>query len=165
VLGKRRRGDDDSTDNDDGDVPDDVKRIPMPRDTPPPVPKEILDQWWARRRARRNARFEAAGGRRDGGDGAREGAREGAPRRREGSTEETSSSREPAARPPTPAPQKVYSSQPVLRDLRKEATVFMPASVRSRMAEAGAAGQREGGAEGGGPRAVEVEDADEDDEE
>ncbi|CAI4211118.1 unnamed protein product [Parascedosporium putredinis] len=43
VLGKRRR--DGNHSSSDEDVPEDVKRIPMPRDTPPPIPKDILDKW------------------------------------------------------------------------------------------------------------------------
>ncbi|KAL2180847.1 WW domain binding protein 11-domain-containing protein [Thermothelomyces heterothallicus CBS 202.75] len=105
VLGKRRRdaGDESSSDS---DVPEDVKRIPMPRDTPPPIPKEILDEWYAKRRAKRNA--ERA------------------------SEAERQESEKPAA--PVIESKTVYEAKPVVRDLRKEAvSAFMPTSVRMKM--------------------------------
>ncbi|KAI1379129.1 WW domain binding protein 11-domain-containing protein [Hypoxylon crocopeplum] len=103
VLGKRRRGGDDASS--DSDVPDDVKNIPMPRDTPPPVPKEILDKWYAKRRAARNANDTPLG------------------------------DRNRQAPPPAPVESKtVYEAKPVVRDLRKEAvSAFMPTAVRMKM--------------------------------
>lgn len=107
VLGKRRRGGLDSSD--DEDVPDDVKNIPMPRDTPPPIPKEVMDKWWAKRRARRDAERAEAGG----GEGKKE-------------------SDQKAALPSEP--QTVYESKPMVRDLRKEAvSAFVPTSVMMKM--------------------------------
>ncbi|KAI1211848.1 WW domain binding protein 11-domain-containing protein [Annulohypoxylon truncatum] len=108
VLGKRRRGDDDS--GSDNDVPEDVKNIPMPRDTPPPIPKEILDQWYAKRRAARNANDTPLGGGRD-------------------------NSQEKQPPPPAPVETKtVYEAKPMVRDLRKEAvSAFMPTVVRMKM--------------------------------
>lgn len=106
VLGKRRRDGDDPS-SDDSDVPDDVKRIPMPRDTPPPIPKEILDEWYAKRRAKRNA------------DRPQEAERRQAPEK-------------PAA--PVVEPKTVYEAKPIVRDLRKEAvSAFMPAAVRTKI--------------------------------
>ncbi|KAH6630249.1 WW domain binding protein 11-domain-containing protein [Chaetomium sp. MPI-SDFR-AT-0129] len=106
VLGKRRRDAEDASSSD-SDVPDDVKRIPMPRDTPPPIPKEILDEWYAKRRAKRNA------GR--------------APP--ETQQQEREEVRKPAA--PIVEAKTVYEAKPVVRDLRKEAvSAFMPAAVR-----------------------------------
>jgi hypothetical protein len=115
VLGKRRRDDHDDSSSD-SDVPDDVKNIPMPRDTPPPIPKEVLDKWYAKRRARRetntearNANAEPLGGR----------------------------NRERFEKPPPPPvaeAKTVYEAKPVLRDLRKEAvTAFMPTTVRMKV--------------------------------
>ncbi|RYP49040.1 hypothetical protein DL768_005180 [Monosporascus sp. mg162] len=107
VLGKRRRDGDDSSDS---DVPDDVKNIPMPRDTPPPIPKEVLDQWYAKRRANRNAN-DTPLGQRDGGTPQQQGG--------------------------TPAPvesKTVYEAKPVVRDLKKEAvSAFMPTAVMMKM--------------------------------
>ncbi|KAI1098633.1 WW domain binding protein 11-domain-containing protein [Jackrogersella minutella] len=107
VLGKRRRGGDDG-DGSDGDVPDDVKSIPMPRDTPPPIPKEILDEWYAKRRAARNANDTPLGGQ---------------------------DRRPPPAASAAPVEAKaVYEAKPVIRDLRKEAvSAFMPTAVRMKM--------------------------------
>ena len=105
VLGKRRRGGHDSSS--DEDVPDDVKNIPMPRDTPPPIPKEAMDKWWAKRRARQNAERAEAGG--------------------------EEKKREPLKAAPAEA-QTVYESKPVVRDLRKEAVAaFVPTSVMMKM--------------------------------
>lgn len=57
VLGKRRRGSNASSSEE--DVPEDVRSIPMPRDTPPPIPKEVMDKWYNKRRARRAAELAA----------------------------------------------------------------------------------------------------------
>ncbi|KAI0385068.1 WW domain binding protein 11-domain-containing protein [Hypomontagnella monticulosa] len=104
ALGKRRRGGDDASSSD-GDVPDDVKNIPMPRDTPPPIPKEIMDKWYAKRRAARNANDTPLGG------------------------------QDRQSTPPAPVEAKtVYEAKPVVRDLRKEAvSAFMPTAVRMKM--------------------------------
>ncbi|KAI1456844.1 WW domain binding protein 11-domain-containing protein [Annulohypoxylon moriforme] len=108
VLGKRRRGGDDS--GSDNDVPDDVKNIPMPRDTPPPIPKEILDEWYAKRRAARNANDTPLGG------------------GRENSQDKQTP---PAALVET---KTVYEAKPMVRDLRKEAvSAFMPTAVRMKL--------------------------------
>lgn len=105
MLGKRRRDAEDASSSD-SDVPDDVKRIPMPRDTPPPIPKEILDEWYAKRRAKRNAQ-----------------------RPPEAQQQEREEVRKPAA--PVVEAKTVYEAKPVVRDLRKEAvSAFMPAAVR-----------------------------------
>ncbi|KAI1803718.1 WW domain binding protein 11-domain-containing protein [Daldinia bambusicola] len=105
VLGKRRRGDDELSS--DGDVPEDVKNIPMPRDTPPPIPKEILDKWYAKRRAVRNANDTPLGG------------------------------QDKQQPPPSSAPvesKTVYEAKPIVRDLRKEAvSAFVPTAVRMKM--------------------------------
>ncbi|KAK3311337.1 WW domain binding protein 11-domain-containing protein [Chaetomium strumarium] len=105
VLGKRRRDAEDASSSD-SDVPEDVKSIPMPRDTPPPIPKEILDQWYAKRRAKRNA---------DRAPGSVEGEPE-----------------KPAA--PVVESKTVYEAKPIVRDLRKEAvSAFVPTAVRMKI--------------------------------
>lgn len=111
VLGKRRRDFDDASSSDD-DVPDDVKAIPMPRDTPPPIPKEIMDQWYAKRRAKRanaNANDTPLGDRK-------------------------MADTPPAQPVPVAEPKAVYEAKPVLRDLRKEAvSAFVPTAVKMKM--------------------------------
>ncbi|KAL1840607.1 hypothetical protein VTJ49DRAFT_294 [Mycothermus thermophilus] len=110
VLGKRPRDADEEISSSDSDVPEDVKRIPMPRDTPPPIPKEILDEWYAKRRARRNANRP----------------------REEG--EQSKDAGKPAGAAPVVESKTVYEAKPVVRDLRKEATsAFVPAVVRMKL--------------------------------
>ena len=123
VLGKRRRDGDgggDGGSSSESDVPDDVRRIPMPRDTPPPIPKEVLDRWYAKRRAARsaNANLEPLGeGRRRFGGG------------EDGGGEEVKA----AAAAPVEA-KTVYEAKPVVRDLRKEAvSAFVPTAVRMKI--------------------------------
>ncbi|KAK7946689.1 uncharacterized protein PG986_011010 [Apiospora aurea] len=116
VLGKRRR-DFDEASSSDSDVPDDVKSIPMPRDTPPPIPKEIMDQWYAKRRAKRTNPNETP----LGGDKARR-----APGQTQAQAQATST-------PPVEV-KAVYEAKPVIRDLRKEAvSAFMPTAVRMKI--------------------------------
>ncbi|UNI24327.1 hypothetical protein JDV02_010083 [Purpureocillium takamizusanense] len=113
VLGKRRRGSEDASSSDD-DVPDDVRRIPMPRDTPPPIPKEVLDKWYAKRRARRNAENAA----------------------RQDDRGETDMETDKAKQQPAPVVEHktVYEAKPVIRDLRQEAvSAFVPAAVQAKM--------------------------------
>ncbi|GKT92580.1 WW domain binding protein 11 [Colletotrichum tofieldiae] len=103
VLGKRRRDDDELTS--DEDVPGDVKRIPMPRDTPPPIPKEVMDKWYAKRRARRQA--EQA---------------------------ENQKLEEKEDKPTAPEPKTVYEAKPMVRNLAKEAvSAFVPTAVKIKM--------------------------------
>lgn len=114
VLGKRRRGSQDASSSEE-EVPEDVQRIPMPRDTPPPIPKEVLDRWYSKRRARRAAE-NAARQERDGPEG--------------------SEGREKAGKTEMPAmePKTVYEAKPVMRDLRREAvSAFVPAAVQAKM--------------------------------
>ncbi|KAI4695536.1 uncharacterized protein J4E84_002163 [Alternaria hordeiaustralica] len=87
VLGKRSR-DGQRKDDDSSDTDDDMKRIPMPRDTPPPIPRKYLPQ----------------------------------------------DPQDEAAAPAEPKkPTIVYEAAPQVRDLRKEATRFMPASVAQKV--------------------------------
>lgn len=102
-------------------MPEDVKRIPMPRDTPPPIPKEVLDKWYQKRRdrmARDNAGRGTNANMTPLGDNERKvGFADGAPER-------------PA---PKVEAQTVYEAKPVIRDLRKEAVSFVPAAVRAKL--------------------------------
>ncbi|QPH17885.1 hypothetical protein C2857_002799 [Epichloe festucae Fl1] len=110
VLGKRRRGSSGSSTDD--DVPEDVRRIPMPRDTPPPIPKEVLDQWYAKRRARRNQENE---------------------QKREflGKTDDAAETEKEAL---PSEPQTIYEAKPILRNLRQEAvSAFVPAAVQRKL--------------------------------
>lgn len=123
VLGKRSRGPDSrlssssgSSDDSDDDVPEDVRNIPMPRDTPPPIPKSVLDAWYARRRARRDAK-----------NAARQESRGG-----------PAAPADAPARPEAPAVEHktVYEAKPVMRNLRQEAvSAFVPAAVQAKMAK------------------------------
>jgi hypothetical protein len=131
VLGKRRRGVDEM-ESEESDIPDDVKSIPMPRDTPPPIPKDILDKWYQARRERHGY-----------GDG---------PPGRQGTNANTTPlgdtsrfRRDPGegsnteSLPPRPAVEAktVYEAAPVIRDLRKEAVnAFVPAVVRMKLQKA-----------------------------
>ncbi len=131
VLGKRRR-DGDEMESDESDIPDDVKSIPMPRDTPPPIPKEILDKWY---QARRDRHGYSAGGR--GGQGTNANNTPlGEMSRFRPETGEGSSAE--GLRPkPTVEVKTVYEAAPVIRDLRKEAvSAFVPAAVRMKMQKA-----------------------------
>lgn len=124
VLGKRRRDFNNNGDSSsDSDVPDDVKNIPMPRDTPPPIPKEVLDKWWAKRRAKRAANANDMPLGRDRGIGG------------EGRGES-----QPAPAPVVEA-KTVYEAKPMVRDLRKEAVAFVPTVVRTKLDK----GQGKGG--------------------
>ncbi|PHH91076.1 hypothetical protein CDD83_1772 [Cordyceps sp. RAO-2017] len=116
VLGKRRRGSADASSDD--DVPEEVRQIPMPRDTPPPIPKEVMDEWYAKRRARRNAWRAERQDDRGGEDEAEAGA---------GASKRT-------APPAVVEHRTVYEAKPVLRDLRQEAvSAFVPAAVQMKM--------------------------------
>jgi hypothetical protein len=120
VLGKRRRDDDEESS--DSDVPEDVKSIPMPRDTPPPIAKEVLDKWYQARRERL-----------------------GLNRGRDGSVRGTNANMTPLgdndrkiggavqAQTPPAEVKTVYEAKPVIRDLRKEAVSFVPAAVRVKL--------------------------------
>lgn len=110
VLGKRRRGGGDGSSTEEDEVDEEVRKIPMPRDTPPPIPKEVLDQWYAKRRARRAAENGGAESGKQNAQG-----------------EQT----KPVA---VQEAKTVYEAKPVLRDLKKEAvTAFVPTSVQMKM--------------------------------
>ncbi|KAJ5742716.1 uncharacterized protein N7511_011117 [Penicillium nucicola] len=102
VLGKRRRGSDETrmpADDESSDTDEDVRRIPMPKDTPPPIPRP------QRKRGGEHARGDA--GERRGPHAL------------------------PDRPTPVAAPRTVYEAKPEIRDLRQEATnKFIPAAVR-----------------------------------
>lgn len=142
ILGKRRR-DEEEDESDGSEVDEEVKRIPMPKDTPPPVPKEVLDKWYQARRDRNRERYGNAteSDTRQGtsansmplGANNRRGAHlEGLPQRP--ASAETQ-------RPPPVQAQTVYEAKPIVRDLRKEAvSAFVPAAVRVKMEKLKGAG-------------------------
>lgn len=107
VLGKRRRGSDETRmprDSDSSDTDEDVRRIPMPRDTPPPIPRQHQHQHQRRRDVNVPSEQNA-----------------------ERSGPHPLPSRPTAA----PAARTVYEAKPQIRDLRQEATKkFVPAAVR-----------------------------------
>lgn len=105
---------------------EDVKSIPMPRDTPPPIPKDVMDRWWAKRRAKRNTNANTQPLGRDRGIGG----------------EDRDQEREPASAPvPVAEAKTVYEAKPIVRDLRKEAVAFVPSVVRTKLDK----GQGKGG--------------------
>ncbi len=110
MLGKRRReGDIDDGDSDVSDTDESIRRIPMPRDTPPPIHPQFL-----RRNHAANANLEPLGEGRGGGE------------------------REINALPqkpePLPSAQTVYEAKPAVRDLRKEAVkAFVPTVVQRKL--------------------------------
>ncbi|KAH8597935.1 WW domain binding protein 11-domain-containing protein [Bisporella sp. PMI_857] len=126
VLGKRRRDEDESSGS---DVPDDVKIIPMPRDTPPPIPKEILDKWYQARRERLGINRDG-GGRGTNANSTPLGQND----RRVGGESLPDRPQVPSA--PKVEAQIVYESKPMVRDLKKEAVAFVPAVVRAKLEKA-----------------------------
>ena len=110
-LGKRNR---ESQESSGGETDESVRKIPWPRDTPPPVPRQRRDD---RPSHSTNANSEPLG----------------AERRlqtREGIEVETPDTTLPAK----PAPKTTYESKPVIRDLRKEATArFVPNAVKRKI--------------------------------
>lgn len=117
VLGKRRRDEDGSSEEE--EVPEDVRTIPMPRDTPPPIPKEVLDKWYQKRRERMARERDARGTSANAmplGQNDRRGA----------------AAASVVQAPPMEA-KTVYEAKPIVRDLRKEAISFVPAAVRAKL--------------------------------
>ena len=122
VLGKRRR-EEEEEESSDSDVPEDVKRIPMPRDTPPPIAKELLDKWYQARRERLGLNRER--------DSAGRGTN--ANSTPLGNHDRRIGAAAPAPQMPPEEVRTVYEAKPVIRDLRKEAVNFVPAAVRVKM--------------------------------
>ncbi|KAI9809274.1 MAG: hypothetical protein M1825_002565 [Sarcosagium campestre] len=116
ALGKRRRDDTDrrnqNAEDSDSSTTSSVRNIPMPRDTPPPIPPEFLRPRQGRNNPNPNLEPLPDGGRRI--------AHELPPK--------------PEAEPSLPKAQTVYEAKPIVRDLRKEAvSAFIPAAVRSKI--------------------------------
>ena len=163
VLGKRRRDEDES---DESDIPEDVKRIPMPKDTPPPVPKEVLDKWYQARRDRMAAE-------RDGKGTNANSMPLGQNERRAGLAGDVPERVVEKVERPKVEAKVVYESKAVVRDLRKEAVAFVPAAVRVKMEKVKGVGglvepeeadklEREGYM-GTGSRKVELEEVEDED--
>jgi hypothetical protein len=127
-LGKRRR--DGESSESDSDVPEDVKSIPMPRDTPPPIPKDVLDKWYAARRERMGLNNNSRGAGSQGTSANRMPLGENA---RDFGGGNATSEEKPAERRVPVESKTVYEAKPILRDLRKEAVAFVPAAVRVKM--------------------------------
>ncbi len=96
----------------------------MPRDTPPPIPKEVLDKWYQKRRDRM--------GQQNVGRGTNANMTPlGDNERRVGHNDREAKRPENLA--PKFEPKTVYEAKPVVRDLRKEAVSFVPAAVRAKL--------------------------------
>lgn len=127
VLGKRRRyaGEESSTDD---DVPGDVRSIPMPRDTPPPIPKEILDKWYAKRRAQRDANKQPLG------EGRWKGRVNDHNEMAQGAASATHHTTLPKPQANPIEVKSIYEAKPALRDLHKEAVAaFVPTVVQRKL--------------------------------
>ncbi|KAF7889756.1 uncharacterized protein EAF02_002171 [Botrytis sinoallii] len=135
VLGKRRRDGDMDEESSGSDVDEEVKRIPMPRDTPPPFPKEVLDKWYAARRARYQAQNQNQNGEKSGGTSANSMPLGGKDRGEFGNRDAGTGVKVQQE------VKTVYEAKPQIRDLRKEAVAFVPAAVRMKMQK----GKGEGG--------------------
>ncbi|ESZ96646.1 hypothetical protein SBOR_3013 [Sclerotinia borealis F-4128] len=141
VLGKRRRDGGLEEESSGSDIEEEVQRIPMPRDTPPPFPKEVLDKWYAARRARYQAQNQNQNqnqnetGERSGGTSANSIPLGGKDRGDFGGQDAGSGMKVQQE------VKMVYEAKPQIRDLRKEAVAFVPAAVRTKMQK----GKGEGG--------------------
>ncbi len=113
-LGKRNREEEESSG---GETDESVRRIPWPKDTPPPIPRQRRDEG-DRPRHSTNANSEPLGA------GRRLPNREGAD---DAEVPDTTL-------PAKPAPKTTYESKAVVRDLRKEATArFVPNAVKRKI--------------------------------
>lgn len=111
-LGKRSR--EEGEESSGGETDESVRKIPWPRDTPPPIPRQPRDD---RPRHFTSANTEPLGADR------RLQIRDGA----EAAVPDTTL-------PAKPAPRTTYESKPVVRDLRKEATArFVPNAVKRKI--------------------------------
>lgn len=145
VLGKRGRDGQrrNGGESDSDEVPEEVRNIPMPRDTPPPIPKEVLDNWYQARRDKwaaahpdqvpRDRHIGASG---QGANSIPLGANARPMPDRSGFDAGPSAGTSISTSPRPPVEVKtVYESAPQLRDLRKEAVAFVPSVVRQRIAK------------------------------
>lgn len=140
VLGKRRR-DGGRGEESESDVPEEVKGVPMPGDTPPPIPKEVLDKWYQARRDRWAANNPQSHDRQAGrgGEGSSANAMPLGANAREVGTGGAETTRRPKA--PAVEAKTVYEAAPAIRDLRREAvSAFVPAAVRAKLEKAGGRG-------------------------
>jgi len=113
-LGKRAREQEESSG---GETDESVRRIPWPKDTPPPIPRQQRPE---RSRHSTNANSEPLGAERR------------LPARAEGVEQEQT--RDESLPPARPAVRTTYESAPQVRDLKKEATArFVPAAVRRKI--------------------------------
>jgi hypothetical protein len=111
VLGKRRRDGQDrwKQESDGSETDESVRRIPMPRDKSPPIPRQHRPQ-----RRGTDANSEPLGEGRGGGE-----------------RQQHQLPAKPAAPVPPPEAKTVYEAAPAVRDLRQEAVNrFMPAAVK-----------------------------------
>ena len=153
VLGKRSRdGNNDRynhgqnrggrhQEEDEGIVSDetdeDVRRIPMPRDTPPPIPRSS--------KYGNRGRGDAVGGGGGGGGGGERGAGTHANATPLGERKWGGPHGLPE-KPPSPPVQQaqtVYEAKPVIRDLRREAVAFVPGAVRRNVGQGPSKGKEE----------------------
>jgi hypothetical protein len=139
VLGKRRRDEGSGRrrnhgDESESDIPEDVRAIPMPRDTPPPIPKDVLDEWYRKRRERLAERYGQPAGQGTSANNIALGGNARDLPARSGSA----SASTPV--PPQVEVKTVYESAPVIRDLRKEAVTFVPTNVKLKMQKVKGAG-------------------------
>ncbi|KAI4239210.1 MAG: hypothetical protein LQ349_000564 [Xanthoria aureola] len=126
ILGKRARGEEERGGSSGSETDESVRRIPMPRDTPPPIPfpyRDRGDRGGRGRGARRGGHFMGGAGDIDDHN------------THNANLEPLGPARERHVLPPKPevvpaVPKTTYEAKPVVRDLRKEAVkAFMPAVV------------------------------------
>jgi len=101
----------------------------MPRDTPPPISKEVLDKWYQARRERMG-RDRDSRGRGTNANMTPLGQNERRAAHLEGSPDKPVISSPQA---PKVEAKSTYEAKPIIRDLRKEAVAFVPAAVRVKM--------------------------------
>lgn len=116
VLGKRPRGY--GNDEESSDTDPEVKNIPMPRDTPPPIPRSRDRD---HRSKARNTNFEPLG------DSVR--IPHGLPPRPDAASSPNATSGSTSAVPV----KRTYEAAPQIRDLRREAIKIVPNIVRQKM--------------------------------
>ena len=118
ILGKRGR--DERAASEGSETDESVRAIPMPKDTPPPVPPRNRPRDWDRSGG--NANLEPLGEGRGGGERQPHGLPE---------------------KPPAVPAQTVYEAKPAVRDLRKEAVNrFVPSVVQRKLEAKGGKGGR-----------------------
>lgn len=144
VLGKRRRGEavgrgpwskhGAGDDSDGSSTSESVKNIPMPEDSPPPIPVEYLNR--PRRPQRRPHGNAPSNPNLEPLSTSRMARHHPLPTKPGTATASTApDSAGPDAQRPQRQAQIIYESKPVVRDLRKEATTLslMPSAVRQKM--------------------------------